>query len=448
MAERVPIWYELSNAAGRSATDDASFLKLAQIAARLKAEIGAAGVAVASFVPGSDEIRCMASCGTGAPPVGTLLDVHSGLSGKCIRENRTFFSNNAALDERVSAGACERLGVRSFACIPLRQRDRCIGVLAVFSDRAGRFNSSIMERVEREAARISELVGPAIPSRAKLAIIGNTATQSAASQVSDDSRSKLPRDNSIPLHVAEPAAGRKQPGASRRDDALHLQAAHLAGSVREGAWKRTALIAVSILLLVVITGALATKLQRRRSVTRRDSATQSTPQAERTVAIPVSELTASAQSGSLAAQAELAHRYANGNGVEQDRVKASVWYIIAGANGDGQAKASAVALSHSLLAAEIAQIRFNIGKIYVEGTAVPRDLVAAYSWFSLAQAAGDVRAANEQEKLEAMMSPQQVSEGLARARDWMMAHPSKHWANHPAKRRAAPMAIANAAPGP
>ena len=60
----------------------------------------------------------------------------------------------------------------------------------------------------------------------------------------------------------------------------------------------------------------------------------------------------------------------------------------------------------------------------MQGTGVRRDLVAAYSWFSLAQAAGDVRAHDEQQKLEALMSREQVSAGLRRASDWLLAHQS------------------------
>jgi len=402
MAERVPIWYELKVGAP-PATEDLSLPKLAQIAARLKTQIAAAGVAIACAVPANDEIRCVASCGAGAPPVGTVLDVHSGLSGRCIRENRTLFSNNAALDDRVSAGACVSLGVLSFACVPLRQGAKCTGVLAVFSAVAGYFTSGIIERLEREAVRISEIAVPAAPFREKLAVMGSAANRVGRSRTSVNS-------------------SRNQ---ARLDDPIRSQVAELAESVRDAQWKRIALIAVSVLVVIVIAAAVAIRIEQRRSPVDRDTAKLSMPKPVRPAASSLSELTTSAQSGNVAAQAQLAQRYIEGKEVEPDKVKACVWFIMAGANGDAQAKASAVALSHSLRTNEIAQIRFNIGKLYVEGTAAPRDLVAAYSWFSLAQAAGDVRAGTEQQKLEAEMTSDQVSEALKRASDWMMAHPSK-----------------------
>jgi len=418
MAERVPIWYELSAEGQRATVRDFSLRRLAQLAARLKTELGAAGIAVASVAPGTNEICCVASCGASAPPPGTRLDLHSGLSGQCMRENRTFFSNNVALDERVSAAACQSLGVRSFACVPLRQGTTCIGMLAVFSEMAGFFNSSVIERIEREAVHISEIIGPATSSRGKLAIVDGTMRESGDGQAGGNSRSDARKDESLRLHVAE-----------------------LAGSVREGHWKRIALIAVSVLLIVVIAAAATIKVQQRRFIARRDHANLPAPQPMAADDSSVTELMASAQAGSVAGQAELAQRYAEGNGVAPDKVMACVWYIIAGAKGDTSAKASAVALSHSLRANEIAQIRFNVGKLYVQGTAVPRDLVTAYSWFALAQAAGDVRAGTEQEKLEAIMNPQQVAEGLQRARDWMMAQRSKH-------ERASQSVAANSAPSP
>lgn len=94
------------------------------------------------------------------------------------------------------------------------------------------------------------------------------------------------------------------------------------------------------------------------------------------------------------------------------------------AQGDLAAKDQAVRLSRRLLQFQIAEIRFNVGRMHMQGTRVKGDLVSAYSRFVLAQAAGDVRARDEQEKLKASMSSEQVSAGLRRASDWLFAHRS------------------------
>jgi hypothetical protein len=131
-----------------------------------------------------------------------------------------------------------------------------------------------------------------------------------------------------------------------------------------------------------------------------------------------------ANSGNVGAQALLAARYERGDGLQRDLLKACVWYIIAGSNGDVEAKDRAVRLSRRLPQFQIAEIRFNVGKMYVQGTGVPRDLVTAYSWFALAQAAGGVRTRDEQKQLEASMTHEQISEGLRRASDWLLGHRS------------------------
>ena len=69
--------------------------------------------------------------------------------------------------------------------------------------------------------------------------------------------------------------------------------------------------------------------------------------------------------------------------------------------------------------------RFNVGKMFVKGTAVPADSVAAYSWFELAKAAGDIRADAEQAKLAAIMRPAEIAEARDRAAAWLQAHRRK-----------------------
>jgi TPR repeat protein len=63
--------------------------------------------------------------------------------------------------------------------------------------------------------------------------------------------------------------------------------------------------------------------------------------------------------------------------------------------------------------------------MFVKGTAVPVDSVAAYYWFELAKAAGDVRAADEQAKLAAIMTPAEMAKARERAAEWLQVHREK-----------------------
>jgi localization factor PodJL len=130
----------------------------------------------------------------------------------------------------------------------------------------------------------------------------------------------------------------------------------------------------------------------------------------------------SAASGDVKAQISLADRYRKGDGLRADKVKAAAWYIIAGAHGNERAKRESVSITHGLPQYEIGEIRFNVGKMYSDGIGGRRDLVSAYSWFALAQAAGDVRAQAEQDKLEHVMTDAQISEAFHRASGWLAAH--------------------------
>jgi TPR repeat protein len=145
-------------------------------------------------------------------------------------------------------------------------------------------------------------------------------------------------------------------------------------------------------------------------------------EADNVVSAPMRKLMESAASGDVKAQISLADRYRRGDSVRADKVKAATWYIIAGTHGSERAKKESVLITHDLPQFEIGEIRFNLGKMYSDGIGGQRDLVSAYSWFALAQAAGDVRAQSEQEKLEHVMTDAQTSEAFHRASEWLAAH--------------------------
>jgi TPR repeat protein len=156
-------------------------------------------------------------------------------------------------------------------------------------------------------------------------------------------------------------------------------------------------------------------------------ANSSAYETDKVISAPIRKLMESAASGDVKAQISLGDRYRKGDGVTSDKVKAAAWYIIAGAHGNERAKRESVLITHDLPQFEIGEIRFNVGKMYSEGIGGRRDLVSAYSWFALAQAAGDVRAQSEQEKLEHIMTDAQISEAFHRASGWLAAHrPQRH----------------------
>lgn len=105
--------------------------------------------------------------------------------------------------------------------------------------------------------------------------------------------------------------------------------------------------------------------------------------------------------------------------------KAASWYIIAGENGSVKAKRRSIEVTRGMAPFEIGQIRFDVGKMFMNGIGTRRDNVAAYTWFELAKAAGEVRAEGEEEILKSRMQLPEVEEGQKRASAWLQSHATK-----------------------
>ena len=381
MAERVPIWYDVEYSGPNPLAGDVeSASSLAEIAARLRADLDLSGVAIAIENPELSRIICIASSGRSAPARGSVLDLNSGICAMCVRENRTLISNDAGSDPRVSRDACQALGIGSLLVIPLKEESRCMGILLAIAHVANRFNAENTDRIEQAAL-----------DAAKALCRGAT----AAAKVARPEIRKVPRRHR-PLLLA-----------------LWLLATGLSAALLTG----------GAFLRIKAMSPVHASSEKSAAVQRLDQASYKS-QRDHDLRATAPGLVERAESGNVPAQVELAHRYFKGDGVVADRIRASVWYIVAGENGDVRAKQSAVLLTRTLSPYDIAQIRFNVGKMYMDGIGLRRDLGQAYSWFALAQAAGDVRAATEQQRLEQMMTPLQVSEALQRASDWLLAHRS------------------------
>jgi hypothetical protein len=129
-----------------------------------------------------------------------------------------------------------------------------------------------------------------------------------------------------------------------------------------------------------------------------------------------------AKRGLVSDQIRVAQQYMTGDGVPKSAEKAASWYIIAGENGSTKAKRRSIEVTRGMALAEIAQIRFDVGKMYMDGIGTRKDYVAAYTWFELSKAAGDIRAEHEEEVLQSRMRPDQVQEGNRRASVWLQSH--------------------------
>jgi len=104
-----------------------------------------------------------------------------------------------------------------------------------------------------------------------------------------------------------------------------------------------------------------------------------------------------AEDGVVAAQENLAHMYANGEGVPADLTRAADWLTRAAEGGSIGA-------------------RMTLGALYFHGEGVAADPVVAYAWFSLASAGGDQVALAYLYKVAEQLSPQDIDRARVLAR--------------------------------
>ena len=404
MAEAVPIWYDVHR--GQSILAE-HYQTLQNAAEQLHGETNLS-VAIALAESEGAGIKCIASSGPAAPPIGAVSSGH-GICATCVRQNRVQLCNDAAMDPVVSRELCERLGIRSILSVPLRRDSRCVGFVAAFSDAPHRFDLPAIERIRAQAARIEEHV--------RLRAAGSLSLSNRA--ISKDVERRLEAEGRIVDACYIDGASSETRRLFANPFVARLRPVSIA-----------ALTFLTLLFVAVLPRAARSKTSAHGQTVETSEGALHIGHAETARIADISNavdagssgLWQRAASGDVRAQTSVAARYEKGDGLKRDSIKACVWYIIAGANGDLAAKDRAVRISHRLPQFQIAEIRFNVGKMYIRGIGVKRDLVAAYSWFALAGAAGDIRARDQEEKLEAGMTQEQVSEALRRASDWLLAH--------------------------
>ncbi len=133
--------------ADETRSPEAIFRALADAACTLT---GAGGTALALRTYGS--IVCRARSGEMAPPIGSALNIDSGISGECIRTSELLRCDDAAADARVEPEVCRLLGIRSIVVVPVRGPKEVIGILEAFSAETYAFGDERIRILESLAA--------------------------------------------------------------------------------------------------------------------------------------------------------------------------------------------------------------------------------------------------------------------------------------------------------
>jgi diguanylate cyclase len=107
--------------------------------------IGADGALIDS--PAGDRLVFRAGSGVDERVIGWEYPREASLSGRALERRSVLISSDTALDPRVEAAACEKLGARSLLCAPLVHREEELGSLTAFAAQPYAFDEGDREAI-------------------------------------------------------------------------------------------------------------------------------------------------------------------------------------------------------------------------------------------------------------------------------------------------------------
>jgi GAF domain/PilZ domain/Sel1 repeat len=365
---------------------------LQSIAERALSLTRATGAAIALSQGNDNEMTCVASAGSDAPPVGSRLQVGSGFSGECVRTGRSLRCDDSETDDRVDRAGCKALGIRSLVAVPIRTGTKVAGLLEVFSPQPYAFNADDIGALQQLTGSILSTTGHSAETRASSAI---QVTPPPPPQPARPPRiEKRPAPKAETIEIERPAAAAKPSTQPSLHKALFVAAIG------------TFVFALLWLIAPWVSSTM-------RSAERTTAHVQPTPATlPKSPNLPASAgdlvgLSKVAEHGDPAAQFALGARYATGEDVKQDYTEAVRWFTLAAEQGHIVAQAT-------------------LGAYYWAGRGVPQDLNKAYYWSVLAQAGGDQASKYRVAVLASRMSRGQVVAAQQQADDWL-----RNFASHP-----------------
>jgi GAF domain/Sel1 repeat len=461
-----------------TANNDAIFTLITEWALWLT---GASGAALALVTGG--RMFCRASVGNPAPPLGSKVDIHEGLSGECVRTGLAVVCDDTAANPRVDADLCRALGLGSFLAVPIVSDFRVVGLLEVFSPRPRNFAyaaTGILERLIELVPTNEAIPEPAFiyrepdgtacdreliederakPQQTARSDELKNANESTAPQTgalntgephivqspppkpapSPEKRTSsvaapkvstsgpLPRESQQPHRVSEVPSESPEHHPDRKES----RAVALPEGVRlmasAGAHPPIAHLGLLLCVLAVVALVLGYLLA---------------PVIERHLAAPHPTGSAQTQQGSSVAPVLLQNGATRKSQATPEEIRkmaeqgdAEAQWLLGTfyRNGDGVPQNDFKAVEWFQLSAEQGYVRAlsTLGSSYWQGRGVRQDYARAYFWFELALAEGDENSKPLLEGLATQMTQAQVANARQQAEAWLQAHnqPTKTAAN-------------------
>ena len=101
------------------------------------------------------ELICREAAGDLASEICKMINTGSGFTRVCTSSGTMQLCSNTALDSRVDADACRKLGVSAVIVVPLLHQDRSVGLIAVFSRRPYAFGMRDLQALQDLAHRFA-----------------------------------------------------------------------------------------------------------------------------------------------------------------------------------------------------------------------------------------------------------------------------------------------------
>ena len=121
--------------------DRSAFDELTEIAQRVQTFANASGAAIGLRVGTTEEIVCCARTGPSARDVGSIMGVAGSFASLCIKSGKGLLTDDTETDTRVDLMSVRALGIRSIVVTPVKEDNRVVAVLAVFSPFPSAFTS-------------------------------------------------------------------------------------------------------------------------------------------------------------------------------------------------------------------------------------------------------------------------------------------------------------------
>jgi GAF domain/PilZ domain/Sel1 repeat len=331
---------------------------------RVLAFTGGTGAAIALSDDGGG-MRCRATAGSDAPPLGASVNTDSGLSGACIRNGQVLYCDDSETDARVDPNICRALGVRSIIAVPIHVGASVVGLLEVFSSEPRAFGVNA-------------------------ALILQHLAETGAAAI---------RRESLAPPLLVPTAEEKAPSPTKDVDGPIV-----AGNswVRRGLLIATGVTIIGALLWLLFPRAMFPAATEKKPVIAVNSK-QTAPLASSTPVFDLDHERALAQNGDPVEQFALGVRYATGDEVQQDYTEAARWFLLAANQGHVGAQET-------------------MGAYYWAGRGVPQDFSKAYFWSALAQAGGDEASKYRVAILASRMSRSEILAAQEQAEHWLHDH--------------------------